>query len=266
MFVHGRPGHPRGRRPPTRRARTGQPDCQLAADAIPGVFESATATSGDPTSPRRHHLHRRSTDRAILAMGSRRSRGSTELAHRLDPAPAGRRPRARGYRLVARADGRLRLKTIGDGICSTTARHRSLLHRRRPGGVGKRGRPPQTGVRLSSVPSCRDGDVIGPRGQPTRVSSAAADGGQVLVDEGLRRRPSARRVVGARPRRGSPRNFATPTPSSPRPVRRPDAPARISAAGASRTAGGGAPTDAADRPGLFLRAHYDDHSDRGSSR
>jgi len=177
-------------RPPVELARANL-TAQLAADAIPGVFESAF----------RHHLEatqRRldattftgGRDRAILSVGFADLVGSTELAHRLDPAGTARLAadlERVAIDSVARADGRL-VKTIGDGILFTTPATGAALSIAADLAGWAAGDDRLQGLRvgLSSGPVVwQDGDVHGPVVNLAARLCAAADGGQVLVDEGF---------------------------------------------------------------------------------
>lgn len=177
-------------RPPVELARANL-TAQLAADAIPGVFESAF----------RHHLeaaqHRLDAttftagrDRALLSVGFADLVGSTELAHRLDPAGTARLAadlEQVATDAVARADGRL-VKTIGDGLLFTTTGTVAAL------GIavellawaGGDERLDGLRVGLAHGPVVwQDGDVHGPVVNLAARLCAAAEGGQVLVDEGF---------------------------------------------------------------------------------
>ena len=177
-------------RPPVELARANLA-AQLAADAIPEVFESAF----------RHHLEaaqRRldattftgGRDRAVLTVGFADLVGSTELAHRLDPAGTARLAadlERVATDTVARADGRL-VKTIGDGLLFTSPDPGSALSIARDLVAWAAGDERLQGLRvgLSSGPVVwQDGDVHGPVVNLAARLCAAAVGGQVLADEGL---------------------------------------------------------------------------------
>ncbi|MBL8775135.1 MAG: adenylate/guanylate cyclase domain-containing protein [Acidimicrobiales bacterium] len=177
-------------RPPVELAQANL-TAQLAADAIPGVFESAF----------RHHLEaaqRRldattftaGRDRALLSVGFADLVGSTELAHRLDPAGTARLAadlERVATDAVARADGRL-VKTIGDGILFTTPDTASALAIATELTTWAAGDERLDGLRvgLASGPVVwQEGDVHGPVVNLAARLCAAADGGQVLVEAGF---------------------------------------------------------------------------------
>ena len=174
-------------RPPVELARANL-TAQLAADAIPGVFESAF----------RHHLEaaqRRldattfteERDRPLLCVGFADLVGSTELAHRLDPAATARLA-ADLERVttdtVARHEGRL-VKTIGDGVLFTTPATPSALAIADDlvGWADTDDRLDGLRVGLARGPVVwQDGDVHGPVVNLAAPLCTAAEGGQVLVD------------------------------------------------------------------------------------
>ena len=174
-------------RPPVELAQANL-TAQLAADAIPGVFESAF----------RHHLEaaqRRldattfteERDRPLLCVGFADLVGSTELAHRLDPAATARLA-ADLERVttdtVARHEGRL-VKTIGDGVLFTTPATPSALAIADDlvGWADTDDRLDGLRVGLARGPVVwQDGDVHGPVVNLAARLCTAAEGGQVLVD------------------------------------------------------------------------------------
>ena len=201
---------------------------QIAADAIPGVFEAAF----------RHHIEatvRRVDDttftpgheRAVLCVGFADLVGSTELAHRLDPAGtarlAGDLDRAATDALAA-WQGRL-VNTLGDGVPFTTNRPVAALAIARDLLAWAEGDALLQGLRigLSTGPVVwQDGDVHGPVVSLAARLCDAATGGQVLVDAGF----AAAHGAGATPTlvpagERDLRGFAAPvpafTPSAPPP-------------------------------------------------
>lgn len=177
-------------RPPVELARANLA-AQLAADAIPEVFESAF----------RHHVEaaqRRldattftaGRDRALLNVGFADLVGSTELAHRLDPAGTARLAadlEQVATDAVARAAGRL-VKTIGDGILFTTPDTTSALAIAGELVTWAGGDDRLQGLRVGMAAGpvvWQDGDVHGPIVNLAARLCSAADGGEVLVDEGF---------------------------------------------------------------------------------
>lgn len=164
---------------------------QIAADAVPGVFEAAF----------RHHFQatgRRVDDttftpgheRAVLCVGFADLVGSTELAHRLDPAGTARLAvdldRAATDAVAAR-DGRL-VKTIGDGVLFTTTRTGGAIAIARDLLAWADDDAQLEGLRigLSTGPVVwQDGDVHGPVVNLAARLCDAATGSQILVDDGF---------------------------------------------------------------------------------
>lgn len=198
---------------------------QLAADAIPGVFETAF----------RHHLEaaqRRldvttftaGRDRALLCVGFADLVGSTELAHRLDPAGTARLAadlEEVATDVVARHGGRL-VKTIGDGLLFTTPGTEAALAIGAGllAWAGADDRLDGLRVGLAHGPVVwQDGDVHGPVVNLAARLCAAAEADQLLVDAGFAAAHGTREPhlvgVGELDLRGfaTPVEASTPTPS-----------------------------------------------------
>lgn len=173
---------------------------QIAADAIPMAFEAAF----------RHHLQatgRRVDEitfsddrrRPVLCVGFADLVGSTELAHRLDPAGTARLAadvEQAATDAVARTSGRL-VKTIGDGVLFTTPHPDAALAIAGELVAWAHGDDRLEGLRvgLASGPVVwQDGDVHGTVVNLAARLCAAAGRGQVLVDPGF---AEAHRVEGA---------------------------------------------------------------------
>ena len=166
-------------------------EAQLAADTIPGVFETAF----------RHHLAaaQRRLDVTDLSAGRHRPTlcvgfadlvGSTELAHRLDPAGTARLAadvEQVATDAVTRRAGRL-VKTIGDGVLFTTPLPDAGLSIADELVAWADADERLDGVRVGLAHGpvvWQDGDVYGPVVNLAARLCAAADGGQVLVDAGM---------------------------------------------------------------------------------
>lgn len=164
---------------------------QLAADVIPRVFEAAF----------RHHVQatgRRVDEttfsddgrRPVLCVGFADLVGSTELAHRLDPASTARLAadlEQAATDAVARAAGHL-VKTIGDGVLFTTPGPAAALTIAEELVAWAAGDDRLDGLRvgLASGPVVwQDGDVHGTVVNLAARLCDAATGGQVLVDAGV---------------------------------------------------------------------------------
>ena len=175
------------RRPPVEMASAFM-DAQVAADTLPGVFETAF----------RHHLEvaQRRLDATDFSAGRHRPTfcvgfadlvGSTELAHRLDPKSTARLAadlEQVATDTVAGVGGRL-VKTIGDGILFTTVRTPSALAIATELVGWAQGDERLQGLRVGLAMGpvvWQDGDVHGPVVNLAARLCTAADGGQVLVD------------------------------------------------------------------------------------
>ena len=176
-----------GTPPPVETARANVAG-QVAAEVIPRVFEAAF----------RHHVQATvqrvdettfSDDRRrpVLCVGFADLVGSTELAHRLDPAATARLAtdiEQAATDAVARASGRL-VKTIGDGVLFTTPGPGAALAIADELVAWATADTRLDGLRvgMASGPVVwQDGDVHGPVVNLAARLCAVAGGGQVLVD------------------------------------------------------------------------------------
>ena len=173
---------------------------QLAGETIPRVFEAAF----------RHHVQatlRRVDEtaysddrrRPVLCVGFADLVGSTELAHRLDPAGTARLAadiEQAATDAVARTSGRL-VKTIGDGVLFTTPGPAAALAIAAELVAWADADARLEGLRVglaSGAVVWQDGDVHGTVVNLAARLCAAAGRGQVLVDPGF---AEAHRVEGA---------------------------------------------------------------------
>jgi adenylate cyclase len=214
-------------RPPVDLARANVAG-QMAADVIPRSFEAAF----------RHHVQAAVlrvdettfTDdrrRPVLCVGFADLVGSTELAHRLDPAGTARLAadlEQVATDAVARASGRL-VKTIGDGVLFTTPGPWAALAiaDELVAWASADARLDGLRVGMASGPVVwQDGDVHGPVVNLAARLCDAATGGQVLVDAGFAAAHGAGATptlvpAGERDLRGFAAPVPTFTPSAPPP-------------------------------------------------
>ncbi|MCB1017765.1 MAG: hypothetical protein KDB10_21955, partial [Acidimicrobiales bacterium] len=180
----------RGAIPPVELARANV-TAQLALNAIPTVFEAAFRHHVDATQ-RRTQETPFSDDRrrATMCVAFADLVGSTELAHRLDPAGTARLAadlEEVATDTVARSGGRL-VKTIGDGVLFTTPAPADALAIATALVEWAASDDRLEGLRVGMAAGpvvWQDGDVHGPVVNLAARLCAAAGRGQILVDGGF---------------------------------------------------------------------------------